>query len=194
MVTSWTGWIPTSSQCYTMRFFTMVMRAMTTTGSSFPRHITTGWDIRQWGNCGWDRVRTFGDVLCPWASYQIRNIAGCACAGNAGNVFPCHRLQRKPLVSGPGMHHGTCVTHVPWCMSGSLASGGGEKRSRHSRRMRTRNFPYLVRGPLTRLNLQKLNYSVIAKVMVSIALYPVYVLCCSDSVESMGIPNRKLLL
>ena len=61
-----------------------------------------------------------------WASYQIRNIAGCACAGNAGNVFPCHWLQRKPLVSGPGMHHGTCVTHVPWCMSGSLASGGGE--------------------------------------------------------------------
>ena len=24
----------------------------------------------------------------PWASCQIRNIAGCACAGNAGNVFP----------------------------------------------------------------------------------------------------------
>ena len=61
-----------------------------------------------------------------WASYQIRNIAGCACAGNAGNVFPRRRLQRKPLVSDPGMHHGTCVTHVLWCMSGSLASGGGE--------------------------------------------------------------------
>ena len=55
-----------------------------------------------------------------WASCQIRKIAGCACAGNAGNVFPRHRLQRKPLVSDPGMHHGTCVTHVPWCMSGSL--------------------------------------------------------------------------
>ena len=26
--------------------------------------------------------------------------------------FPRHRLQRKPLVSDPGMHHGTCVTHV----------------------------------------------------------------------------------
>ena len=25
-------------------------------------------------------------------------------------------------VSDPGMHHGTCVTHVPWCMSGSLYS------------------------------------------------------------------------
>ena len=61
-----------------------------------------------------------------WASCQIRKIAGCACAGNAGNVFPRRRLQRKPLVSDPGMHHGTCVTHVPWCMSGSLTRGGGE--------------------------------------------------------------------
>ena len=62
----------------------------------------------------------------PWASYQIRKIAGCACAGNAGNVFPRRRFQRKPLVSDPGMHHGTCVTHVPWCMSGSRTRGGGE--------------------------------------------------------------------
>ena len=61
-----------------------------------------------------------------WASYQIRKIAGCACAGNAGNVFPRRRFQRKPLVSDPGMHHGTCVTHVPWCMSGSLTRGDGE--------------------------------------------------------------------
>ena len=61
-----------------------------------------------------------------WASYQIRKIAGCACARNAGNVFPHCRFQRKPLVSDPGMHHGTCVTHVPWCMSGSLTCGDGE--------------------------------------------------------------------
>ena len=40
--------------------------------------------------------------------------------------FPCGRLQRKPLASDPGMHQGTCVTHVPWCMSGSLTGGGGE--------------------------------------------------------------------
>ena len=60
----------------------------------------------------------------PWASYQIRKIASCACAGNAG--FPHGPLQRKPLVSDPGMHHGTCVTHVPWCMSGSLTRGDGE--------------------------------------------------------------------
>ena len=61
-----------------------------------------------------------------WASYQIRKIAGCACAGNAGNVFPRRRFQRKPIVSDPGMHHGTCVTHVLWCMSGSLTCGDGE--------------------------------------------------------------------
>ena len=62
----------------------------------------------------------------PWTSYQIRKIVGCACAGNAGTVFPTRRLQRKPLVSDPGIHHGTCVTHVPWCMLGSLICSGGE--------------------------------------------------------------------
>ena len=61
-----------------------------------------------------------------WASYQICIIVGCACAGNAGNVSPRRRFQRKQLVSDPGMPHGTCVTHVSWCMSGSLTRGGGE--------------------------------------------------------------------
>ena len=76
----------------------------------------------------WNR-EIFGSYITTvweWASYQIRNIAGCACAGNAGNVFPRRRLQRKPLFSDPGMHRGTCGTHVPWCMSGSLAPGGRE--------------------------------------------------------------------
>ena len=46
-----------------------------------------------------------------------------------------------PLVSDPDTHHGTCVTHVPWCMPGSLSSGflwsrWRGKRSRHSRCMR----------------------------------------------------------
>ena len=68
----------------------------------------------------------FHTRLGTWASYQIRKIAVCACAGNAGNVFPHRRFRREPLVSDPGMHHGTCVTHVPWCMSGSLTCGGGE--------------------------------------------------------------------
>ena len=62
-------------------------------------------------------------ITNPWVSYQIRKIAGCACAGNAGKVFPHRWLPRKPLVSDPGMHHGTCVLHVPWCMSGPLTRG-----------------------------------------------------------------------
>ena len=60
--------------------------------------------------------------------------------------FPRRRIQRKPRVSDPGMHYGTCVTHVPWCMSGSLYPQWWGKRSRHSRRMRIRNLTYLARG------------------------------------------------
>ena len=40
--------------------------------------------------------------------------------------FPRHRLKRKTLGSDPGMHYGTCMAHVPWCMPGSLTRGGGE--------------------------------------------------------------------
>ena len=62
--------------------------------------------------------------------------------------FPRHRLQRKLLASDPDMHHGTCVTHVPWCMSGSLTLGGGGKRSRHSRRMRNPLFHVSGKRPI----------------------------------------------
>ena len=34
-------------------------------------------------------------VFFLWASYQIRKIAGCACAGNAGNVFPATAGKRS---------------------------------------------------------------------------------------------------
>ena len=62
--------------------------------------------------------------------------------------FPRHWLQRKPLVSGPGMHHGTCVTHVPWCMLGSLTCSGGENVPGIPGACTTSNFAYLVRDPL----------------------------------------------
>ena len=57
----------------------------------------------------------------PRASYQIPKIA---------------------RVGDPDIHHGTCVTHVPWCMPGSLASDflwsrWRGKLSRHSRCMRS---------------------------------------------------------
>ena len=42
----------------------------------------------------------------PWASCQMREIAGCAWAGNAANVSP------PPRVTDPGMHHSTCVPAI----------------------------------------------------------------------------------
>ena len=83
----------------------------------------------------------------PWASCQVRKIARCACDGNAGNVFPRRRLQRKLLVSDPGKHHGSCVTHVPWCTSGSLTCSGGKNVLGIPGACATRNYTYLTRGP-----------------------------------------------
>ena len=71
--------------------------------------------------------------VLPRASCQIRKIAGVH-APRMPDRFP-----RYQGVSDPDMHHSTCVTHVPWCMPGSLTSGcpwsrRRGKRSRHSRR------------------------------------------------------------
>ena len=59
-----------------------------------------------------------------------------------------------PGGSNPGMRHGTCAAHVPWCMPGSLTSGfrwsrWREKSSRHSRRMRNPQFYVSVKRPIT---------------------------------------------
>ena len=80
--------------------------------------------------------------------YRIRKIAGCACTGSAGKVFSYYWLQWKPLVSDSGMHHDTCVMHVPWCMSGSLTRGGRENVPDIPGACATRNCTYLARGPL----------------------------------------------
>ena len=59
----------------------------------------------------------------------------------------------SPQVSDTDMHHGTCLTHVPWCMPGSLTSGflwirWREKRSWHSRCMRNSQFYVSVKRPM----------------------------------------------
>ena len=60
-----------------------------------------------------------------------------------------------PLVRDPDMHHGTCVTHVPWCMSESLTScflwsRWRGKRSRHYRRMCNPQFYVSGKRPLAK--------------------------------------------
>ena len=65
-----------------------------------------------------------------------------------------------PRVSDPDMHHGTCVTHVPWCMPGSLTSSfllnqWRGKRSRHSRRMRNPQLYLSGKRPIDRDTLER---------------------------------------
>ena len=50
----------------------------------------------------------------PLARYE--KIAGVHAPGMPGTFSP------PSGTSDPDMHHGTCVTHVPWCMPGSLTS------------------------------------------------------------------------
>ena len=80
----------------------------------------------------------------PLARYMYVKVWVAHAPGMPG-TFSRHRLQRKPPVSDPGMHNGTCTTHVPWCLSGSLARG---KRSRHSRRMREPQFYVSGKRPI----------------------------------------------
>ena len=58
-----------------------------------------------------------------------------------------------PRVSDPDIHHGTCVTHVSWCIPESLTSGflwsrWRGKRSLHSRRMRKPQFNISGKRPM----------------------------------------------
>ena len=67
--------------------------------------------------------------------------------GRSGTFSP------PPQVSDPDMHHGMCITHVPWCMPGPLTSGflwsrWRGKRSRHSRRMHNPQFNVSGKRPI----------------------------------------------
>ena len=87
------------------------------------------------------------EVSSKWASYQIRKIAGCACAGNAGNVYPNHR----------GLAIPTCITarasrtcRDAWrdrYLAVSFEVGGEENVTGILGVCATRNFTYLARGP-----------------------------------------------
>ena len=80
----------------------------------------------------------------PLARYVKLRVAHAS--GMPGTFFP------PTWVSDPDMHHGTCLTHVPWSMSGSLTSGFfwsrvGEKVPGTPGACATRTFKCLVRGP-----------------------------------------------
>ena len=81
----------------------------------------------------------------PLARYVKLRVAHAP--GLPGTVSPVSQ------VSDPEMHHGTCMTQVPWCMPGSLTSGffGSRwrgKHSRHSQGMRIPQFCISGKGPM----------------------------------------------
>ena len=85
-------------------------------------------------------------VLCllSWASYQIRKLR------------VVHALGMPGTVSDLGMHHGTYVAYLPWCIPGSLNNGflwsrSRGKRSRHSQRMRNPQFSVSGKRPMASL-------------------------------------------
>ena len=106
-----------------------------------------------------DDVQTLSNMpqpleILPWASYMWN--CGLRMRRECRKRLSRHRLQRKLPVSDPGMHHGTCVAQVPWCMSGSLTHGCGENVPGIHSACATRNFTYLLRGPL--MNLQRSSF------------------------------------
>ena len=94
-------------------------------------------------------------ITLPWVSYQIRKIAGCACAGNAGHVFPHRRLQWKSRHASRHVRHARAVMHVgiayPRCRG---------KHSRHSRLMRNPQFYVSGKRPIPWINYTTLGVMV----------------------------------
>ena len=79
----------------------------------------------------------------PLARYVKLRVA------HSPGMFPHHQLHIKPLINDPSMHHGTCVTHVPWCMSGLLIRGGGESVPGIPLRMHNANFYVSGKRPIS---------------------------------------------
>ena len=86
-------------------------------------------------------------VTHNWPLTRYEKLRVAHASGMPGTVSP------PQWVSDPDMHHGTYVTHVQWCMPGSLTNGflwsrWRRKRSRHSRCMRNPQFYVSGKWPI----------------------------------------------
>ena len=64
------------------------------------------------------------------AAMAVADMTGMICHGPLARYVQLHvapgmpgMFSLPPWDVDPDMHHGTCVTHVPWCMPGSLING-----------------------------------------------------------------------
>ena len=82
-----------------------------------------------------------------WASFQIRKIVGCACAGKSGTFFACHRGLAIPICI-TACDSRTCrdACRDRW-IAISFKVGGRENVPDIPGACATRELTYLVRGP-----------------------------------------------
>ena len=107
--------------------------------------------------------------------------------------FPRHRLQRKPLVKDPDMHHARTVMHV-----GIVNPRWRGKRSRHSRRMRHPQYYVSGKKPVNKtghihLYTTKHRYEIKFNICCqsSNLVYCIYSNTCGR--QYIGQTKRKLL-
>ena len=110
------------------------------------------------------------NVYGPFARYLKLQVTHAP--GMPGTFSPPSRI------SDPDMHHGTCVTHVPWCMPGSLTSGflwnwWQGKRSRYSRCML--NWQFYVSGKRSMAGLVEPSIS-----------------ACIPATDGTSLPNKEI--
>ena len=104
------------------------------------QHVYNSWRFRNIMRRRWMRRRCLlGSIFYHGPLTRCVKLRVAHAPRMPGSFFPSLR------VSNPDMHHGTCMTHVPWCMPGSPTSGflwsrWRGKRFSHSRRMRNPQF------------------------------------------------------
>ena len=87
------------------------------------------------------------DTLKSWASYQIRKIAGGACAGNARNDFPATDFKGNRYLAIPACITARASRTCRDACRDRLTRGVGGKVPGIPGACATGNFTYLVRGP-----------------------------------------------
>ena len=83
-------------------------------------------------------------VVCHEPLTRYARLRFAHAPGMSGTFSSATNFKGNHYFSDPGMHHVTCVTHVPWCMSESLTRGGGENVPGIPGACATRYFTYLV--------------------------------------------------
>ena len=138
------------------------------------------------------RLMRLGGIPNYWCITRYVKLRLAHTPGMPGTFSP------PPRASDPDMHHGTCVTHVPWCMPGSLTSQflwsrWRGKRSRHSRRMRNPLIYVSGKRPITKRSYWPSR--LVKSTTTSINKGPIFPLVVGFMFKSrVRLKNRQIIL